>query len=101
VNFATGTSATPPTPARAAAAGGKLVKPAAKPAARQPLSPAELEQAKHKREQLNDAFHGRLAGIKQNVDALNHRLSDFEEKVHKEDVNLDKGNPNDFKVDLD
>ena len=75
--------------------------PAAKPAARQPLSPAELEQAKHKREQLNDAFQGRLAGIKQNVDALNHRLSDFEEKVHKEDANLDKGDPNDFKVDLD
>ena len=77
----------------------------AKPAAAAPSKPlavAEQQlQAKLKREQMNDAFHGRLAGIKHNVDALNHRLTDFEDKVHKEDVKLDKGNPDDFHVNLD
>ncbi len=48
-----------------------------------------------------DAFHGRLAGIKQNVDNLNNRLTDFEHKFHMEDAKLDKGNPQDFHVDLD
>lgn len=62
---------------------------------------AEKLQAKLKREQMQDAFHGRLAGIKHNVDALNNRLSDFEDKVHKEDAKLDKGDPNGFKIDLD
>ena len=64
------------------------------------MTEAEKLQAKLKREQINEAFHGRLAGIKHNVDALNSRLSDFEEKVHKEDAKLDKGNPDDFEVDL-
>ncbi len=64
-------------------------------------SEAEKQQAKLKREQINDAFHGRLAGIKNNVDALNHRLTDLEEKVHKEDAKLEKGNPDDFHVELD
>ena len=78
-------------------------QPAMKPgqAPRAPMTAAEQQEAKLKREQMNDAFHGRLAGIKHNVDALNHRLSDFEEKVHKEDANLVKGNPEDFQVDLD
>jgi hypothetical protein len=34
------------------------------------------------------------------VDELNHRLSDFEEQVQKEDAKLIKGDPNKFKVDL-
>jgi hypothetical protein len=69
--------------------------------ARTPMTAAEQQEAKLKREQMNDAFHGRLAGIKHNVDALNNRLTDFEEKVQKEDVKLDKGNPDDFDVNLD
>jgi hypothetical protein len=70
--------------------------------ARAPLTAAEQQQhAKLKREQINDAFHGRLAGIKHNVDALNNRLTNFEDKVHKEDAHLDKGNPEDFDIELD
>jgi archaellum component FlaC len=70
--------------------------------ARAPLTAAEQQQqAKLKREQMNDAFHGRLAGIKQNVDALNDRLTSFEDKVHKEDAHLIKGNPEAFDIDLD
>jgi hypothetical protein len=65
------------------------------------MTAAEQQEAKLKREQMNDAFHGRLAGIKHNVDALNHRLSDLEDKVHKEDANLVKGNPEDFDIELD
>jgi len=54
-----------------------------------------------KRKQMSDAFHGRLAGIKHNVEALNSRLTDFEEKVHRDDAKLEKGNPDDFQVNLD
>ena len=61
----------------------------------------QLQVAKLKREKTNDAFHGRLAGIKHDVDQLNHRLSDFEEQVEKEDAKLDKGNPDNFQVKLD
>jgi archaellum component FlaC len=61
----------------------------------------QQQQAKLKREQMSDAFHGRLAGIKHNVDALNNRLSDFEDKVNKEDSKLEKGNPDDFHINLD
>ncbi len=77
-------------------------KPVAKlaPAPRAPLTAQELEAAKRQRDKLNDAFHGRLAGIKHNVEALNGRLTDFEEHVQQEDAKLIKGNPNDFKVDL-
>jgi hypothetical protein len=79
------------------------LKPVAKaaPATRTPVTAAALQEAHLKREQMNDAFHGRLAGIKHNVDALNNRLSDFEEKVHQENLKLDKGNPDDFEVNLD
>jgi hypothetical protein len=79
-------------------------KPAVKAgqAPRTPMTAAEQQQeAKLKREKMNDAFHGRLAGIKHNVDALNSRLSDFEDKVHKEDSKLEKGNPDDFDINLD
>ena len=48
-----------------------------------------------------EEFHGRVAGIKHNVEELNHRLTDFEEQVHKEDAKLEKGDPNKFQVDLD
>jgi len=65
------------------------------------MTAAAQQEAKLKREKMMDEFHGRVAGIKHNVDALNNRLSDFEEKVHKEDANLVKGNPEDFHVDLD
>jgi hypothetical protein len=68
---------------------------------RTPMTAAEQQEVKLKREQMQDAFHGRLAGIKSNVNALNHRLTDFEELVHKEDAKLIKGNPDDFEVDLD
>ena len=70
-------------------------------AVRPPVTAAAQQEAKLKREQINDAFHGRLAGIKHNVEALNSRLSDFEEKVHKEDANLIKGNPENFDIKLD
>jgi archaellum component FlaC len=71
-------------------------------APRVPLTAAQQQQqAKLKREQMNDAFHGRLAGIKHNVDALNSRLTDFEDKVNKEDNKLEKGDPDDFQINLD
>jgi len=35
------------------------------------------------------------------VDALNDRLTSFEDKVHKEDAHLIKGNPEAFDIDLD
>ncbi len=78
-------------------------QPAMKPgqAPRPPITAAVQQEAKLKREQINDAFHGRLAGIKHNVEALNSRLSDFEEKVHKEDAKLIKGDPEDFDIKLD
>jgi len=69
-------------------------------ATRAPMTAEELEDAKRQRDQLNNAFHGRLAGIKHTVEELNGRLTDFEEKVQKEDAKLFKGKPNDFKVDL-
>jgi hypothetical protein len=100
VNFATDTPTNNPAQRTVATPAKAPVKPLAKAAPRKPLTAAEQQQIQQKREQLNDAFHGRLAGIKHNVDALNHRLTDFEEKVHKEDAKLDKGNPDDFKVDL-
>jgi hypothetical protein len=83
------------------AAKTSTAKPVAKAVPRVPVTEAEKQQAKLKREQANDAFHGRLAGIKHNVDALNNRLTDFEDKVHKEDAKLEKGNPADFHVELD
>lgn len=64
------------------------------------LSAEELHAIKVKREKMMEEFHGRVAGIKHNVDALNDRLTDFEERVHREDANLLKGDPNGFKVDL-
>ena len=64
------------------------------------MTAQELEDAKRKREKFSDEFHGRLAGIKHNVDELNDRLTDFEEKTQKDDAKLIKGNPDDFKVDL-
>lgn len=67
----------------------------------QPTSSPTQPALQLKRETFNDEFHGRLAGIKHNVEELNERLTDFEEKVHKEDAKLIKGDPNHFKVDLD
>jgi hypothetical protein len=69
--------------------------------ARAPLNAPGPQQAKLNQNNAMDAFHGRLAGIKQNVDALNSRLTDLEEKVHTDDAKLEKGNPKDFKVDWD
>jgi len=77
----------------------KLI-PKVAPATRAPMTAEELEDAKRQRDQLNNAFHGRLADIKHNVDELNERLTDLEDKVQKDDAKLIKGNPNDFKVDL-
>jgi hypothetical protein len=70
------------------------------PTPRVPMTAEEMEESKRQRGILNDAFHGRLAGIKHNVEELNDRLTDFEEKVQKDDAKLIKGNPDDFKVDL-
>jgi hypothetical protein len=79
----------------------KVVRPpVGKPAPTAALSPQELQAIKLKREKMMEEFHGRVAGIKHNVDALNDRLTDFEEKVHKEDAKLIKGDPDHFKVDL-
>ena len=80
-----------------------VAKPVAQSSARAhaPLTAAEQQEAKLKREKMMDEFHGRVAGIKHNVDALNHRLSDFEEKVHREDAKLIKGNPKNFDINLD
>jgi uncharacterized protein YnzC (UPF0291/DUF896 family) len=69
-------------------------------APRPSMTVAEQQEAKLKREKMMDEFHGRVAGIKHNVDVLNERLSDFEEKVHKEDAKLIKGDPDDFEIDL-
>jgi hypothetical protein len=74
--------------------------PAKRPSAPKPLTAQSLQGLQLNHEKFNDEFHGRLAGIKHNVDTLNERLTDFEEKVHKEDDKLIKGNPDDFKVDL-
>jgi hypothetical protein len=54
---------------------------ASKPAA-PPALPSHLSLIS-KHEKAMDEFHGRLKGIKQNVDVLNHRLSDFEEEIAK------------------
>ncbi len=87
-------------PAESTASNTAKRNPAA--AQRPPLTKAEqLQQAKLKREQINDAFHGRLAGIKHNVDALNDRLTNFEDNVLKKNAKLDKGNPEDFDFELD
>jgi len=100
VNFPTGTPSGTGSDGPATSTGNKTSTPVAKP--RAPLTTAEQQlQAKLKREQMNEAFHGRLAGIKHNVDALNDRLTDFEDKVHKEDSKLEKGNPEDFDINLD
>ncbi len=103
VDFPTASSTNGAAPSAASAAKASTTKPQVKPVLvkHAPVTEAEKQQAKLKREQINDAFHGRLAGIKHNVEALNSRLTDFEEKVHKEDATLDKGNPDDFEVNLD
>jgi hypothetical protein len=67
--------------------------------ARAPMSETERQQASLNKNSAMDAFHGRLAGIKQNVDTLNSRLTDLEEKVHTDEAKIEKGNPKDFKVD--
>ncbi len=103
VDFPTSTgsggAAQPPASATPASAAKPLNKAVA--GTRASVSEAEKVQANLKREQMKDAFHGRLAGIKHNVEALNSRLTDFEDKVQKEDAKLDKGDPDDFDVDLD
>jgi archaellum component FlaC len=92
-----GTASAPTSPASSNAS-----KPSAPAVARTSLTAAEQQQqAKLKREQMSDAFHGRLAGIKHNVDALNNRLTSFEDKVNKEDAHLNKGDPEEFDIDLD
>ncbi len=92
-------NSSPAVKAVAADASRKLISKVA-PATRAPMTAEALEDAKRQRDQLNNAFHGRLAGIKHTVEELNGRLTDFEDKVQKDDAKLIKGNPNDFKVDL-
>ena len=69
--------------------------------ARAALNATEQQQAQLDKLHAKDAFHGRLVGIKQNVDDLNNRLTDLEEQVHADDAKLEKGNPEDFDVNLD
>jgi len=88
-------------PPSAPSAGVPHAPQGARPAAPKTLSAQNLQGLQLNHEKFNDEFHGRLAGIKHNVDALNERLSDFEEKTQKDDAQLIKGNPDDFKVDLE
>ena len=84
VDFPTGSGSQPTTP------------PTAQPgsSSRAALTPARTQPAPNLAHgQINDAFHGRLAGIKHDVDALNNRLTSFEEKVQAEDAKLDKSKP--------
>jgi hypothetical protein len=84
VDFPTSSGSQPTTP------------PTAQPgsSSRAALTPARTQPAPNLAHgQINDAFHGRLAGIKHDVDALNNRLTSFEEKVQAEDAKLDKSKP--------
>jgi hypothetical protein len=44
------------------------------------LSADEAKKVELARQAQREAFHGRLAGIKHNVDDLNHKLDDLESK---------------------
>ncbi|MEY4016438.1 MAG: hypothetical protein RLZZ189_235, partial [Pseudomonadota bacterium] len=44
------------------------------------ISPAEAKKIALAHQAQMEAFHGRLAGIKHNVDELNHKLDDLENK---------------------
>jgi len=44
------------------------------------ISSAEAEKIALAHKAQMEAFHGRLAGIKHNVDALNHKLDDLDSK---------------------
>ena len=61
-----------------------------------PANPAMRAKAPSK---AMDAFHGRLAGIKHNVDQLNSRLSTLEVEVEKTERELIKGDPKKFTLD--
>jgi uncharacterized protein YlzI (FlbEa/FlbD family) len=61
---------------------GKVVNkksPAAARASAASEGAAQLAKAKH--EKFMEAFHGRLAGIKHEVDEVNHKLDAFEQKT--------------------
>jgi len=84
VDFPTGSGSQPTTPPTAQSGSSS----------RAALTPARTQPAPNLAHgQINDAFHGRLAGIKHDVDALNNRLTSFEEKVQAEDAKLDKSKP--------
>jgi hypothetical protein len=72
--------------ASAARAMGTAVKPSTplakkqKNASSRAVSPAEAQRLAQLHQAQMEAFHGRLAGIKHNVDELNHKLDEFENK---------------------
>jgi hypothetical protein len=65
-----------------AVARGKVVKKAISTATRAPAVSATAAQlAKAKHDKFMEEFHGRLAGIKHEVDEVNHKLDVFEQKL--------------------
>jgi hypothetical protein len=61
---------------------GKVVKKASSTTARAPAVSATAAQlAKAKHDKFMEAFHGRLAGIKHEVDEVNQKLDKFEQKI--------------------
>jgi len=74
-----------PTPPQSVTTKAAVVqlKPSAKPQKVVPssaISSAEAEKIALAHKAQMEAFHGRLAGIKHNVDALNHKLDDLDSK---------------------
>ena len=92
VDFTHATHSSGSTAARTTSASTR--KPLAKAAPRT-LTEAERLQ----RQKMMEAFHGRVAGIKQNVDQLNNRLTTLEEEVEKVERTLIKGDPDQFDIE--
>jgi hypothetical protein len=62
-----------------------LVAKSGAPVARSALT-SNVSHAGNTSSKAMDEFHGRLKGIKQEVDVLNNRLTKFEEQIHKKPV---------------
>ncbi len=61
---------------------GKVAKKASSAVARAPVTSATAAQlAKAKHDKFMETFHGRLAGIKHEVDEVNQKLDKFEQKI--------------------
>lgn len=75
---ASGKSTKPQAPAAGANRSGKAKPANAQIAAQHPVARTAAQMSEH--EKFLEAFHGRLAGIKHEVDQINDRLDDFEHK---------------------